>query len=261
MRTLRPRNILIIGGGSGIGYSTAQCMLDNKVDSVVIAGRNFDKLLKAKEKLKFDSDQEVLTYHFDISNISSHLELLEQIKLDLGRFIDGLVISSGVNYGADNWKGFNISEQDYDKVMDINLKGPFFLVRNYANYMYANKQSANICLVSSISAHRDSLSVYQISKNSISGIVHAYGKHLAKRGIILNCVEPGTTDTDMMPYLRPYTDGYRKGKRWYDNGIQRVIRPSEIADIIAYLMSQNCDVLAGSCILAGGGCISIGRGY
>lgn len=67
-------------------------------------------------------------------------------------------------------------------------------------------------MLSSISAHRDLLSVYQISKNAVSGIVHDYGKHLCERGIVLNCVESGTTNTDMMRGLADYTDGIRGGK-------------------------------------------------
>ena len=68
------------------------------------------------------------------------------------------------------------------------------MIRNYANFMHARKIQGNICVVSSISAHRDLLSVYQISKNAISGIVHTYGKYLCERGIVLNGVEPGTTE-------------------------------------------------------------------
>ncbi len=258
---IRPKNILIIGGASGIGYASAQFFLNCGVDSVILAGRSEEKLKHASRSLvKSSGKQKVLTCKFDISAVESHTELLNSLQTQIGSYPDGLVISSGVNFSAASWKGFNISEKDYDRVMDINLKGPFFLIRNYSNLMFEHGLKANICAVSSISAHRDMLSVYQISKNALSGIVHAYGKHLAKRGIILNCVEPGSTDTDMMPHLKKYADGVRDGEVWNDNGIQRVIRPEEIAEVVGYLMSENCEVLAGACILAGGGCRSIHRG-
>ena len=143
--------------------------------------------------------------------------------------------------------------------MNINLKGPFFLIRNFSNYLFSNNIKGNICVISSISAHRDLLSCYQITKNALSGLVHCYGKYLYQRGIILNGVEPGTTDTNMMKHLKIYTDGIRQGKKWMDNSLGRVLRAEEIAEIIAFLMSNLGEVMSGSCILAGGGCKTISR--
>ena len=256
---LRPRNIIVIGGASGIGFSTAQRLLDSGAEKVILASRNYDKLKSAKELFRKNINQEVYIYKFDIGDVSSHSQMIEQVRQQIGCIPDGLVISSGVNFDGSSWKGFNISEQDWDKVMNINLKGVFFLMRTFSNYLYGNRVIGNICIVSSIRAHRDLLSVYQISKNAISGIVHAYGKHLCERGIVLNCVEPGTTNTDMMRGLLDYTDGVREGKEWNDNSIRRIIRPEEIADVICFCMSDLGEILSGSCILAGGGCKSIAK--
>lgn len=117
--------------------------------------------------------------------------------------------------------------------------------------MHARNVKGNICVVLSISAHRDMLSVYQISKNAISRIVHAYGKYLCERGIILNGVEPGTTEGGMLGGLGKYTDGIRSGEPWNDNSIRRVIRPEEIAEIICFLISDLGEVMSGTCLLAG----------
>ncbi len=254
---LRPKNIIVIGGGSGIGYEAAQKMLDNEAESVVLASRNKTKLENAAAKLKHNTNQRIYTVEFDIANVKSHEETLKQIERKIKTVPDGLVISSGVDFDGSNWKGFNISEDDYDRVMNINLKGAFFLIRNFSNYLHSYQIKGNICVVSSISAHRDLMSVYQISKNALSGIVHTYGKYLCERGIVLNCVEPGTTNTDMMSYLSGYTDGVRAGKAWNDNSIRRLLRAEEIAEIICFLMSNLGEALSGSCVLAGGGCKSI----
>ncbi len=77
----------------------------------------------------------------------------------------------------------------------------YLLHRDFANYLYENKRKGNVCIVSSISDHRDLLPVYQIRKHSISRIVSAYGKYLCERGVVLNAVELGPIYTDMMKWL------------------------------------------------------------
>lgn len=247
---LRAKKIIIIGGASGIGFAAAKKLLDCGAAKIIIASRNKEKLASAKNKL---DDERVSVMTFDISDCSSHEKFIRDVNEMIGDNADGLVISSGLNFDAKNWKGFNISISDWDRVMDTNLKGVFFLMRNFANYLHSFSIKGNICIVSSISAHRDLLSVYQISKNAISGICHAYGKYLCERKIVLNCVEPGTTAGGMLSGLDRYTDGIKEGLPWNDNSIRRVIRPEEIAEIICFLMSNLSEVMSGSCLLAGGG--------
>ena len=256
---LRPKNIVVIGGASGIGYAAAQRMLDAGASNVILASRNYQKLKNAEYSLKHSECQKISSYIFDIQNIKNHNSMIDDVQKLIGvdNPLDGLIISSGINFDGSNWKGFNISETEWDNVMNINLKGSFFLLRNFANYLHANNRKGNICIVSSISAHRDLLSVYQVTKNAISRIVHTYGKYLCERGVILNCVEPGVVDTDMMPHLKDYTDGIRPGKPWNDSSIRRIIRSEEIAEIIYILMSNLGEVLSGSCILCGGGTKSL----
>ena len=255
---LRPKNILVLGGGSGIGKAIAQELLNSGAENIIIASRNIDKLNEAAKTFKHSRKQNVYTLSVDITKVKKNLSVIEEAQQILGNHkLDGLVLASGVNYDASNWKGFNITEEDWDKVMNTNLKGTFFFMRDFANYLYENKTKGNICVISSISAHRDMLSVYQISKHSISKIVNAYGKHLCERGVVLNCVEPGPIYTDMMKWLEKYTDGVRKGEPWNDNSIRRLVRPEEIAEIVCFLMSTLGETMSGDCIVAAGGTKSI----
>lgn len=251
---LRAKRIIVTGGGSGIGFAAARKLLDSGAEKIILASRNTSKLEQAKKAL---NDERVYICQLDISDCGQHEEFIQRVDVMTGEAADGIVISSGLNFDGSNWKGFNISEKDWDMIMDTNLKGVFFLMRTFANHLHSLNVPGNICIVSSISAHRDLLSVYQISKNAISGIVHAYGKHLCERGIVLNCVEPGTTEGGMLGELAKYTDGIRSGEAWNDNSIRRVIRPEEIAEVIYFLMTNLGEVLSGSCVLAGGGCKSI----
>lgn len=251
---LRPKNILIIGGSGGIGYAAAQRLLDGGAQNIILASRNINKLEQAKNNLIKNNSQSIHCINFDITNISQQEKFLLQCqKLITPNNLDGLLISSGVNFDGGNWKGFNISENDWDKVMNINLKGVFFLLRNFTNFLCENKIKGNICIVSSISAYRDLISIYQVTKNALSRIVHAYGKYLCEKGVVLNCVEPGVVNTEMMPQLKDYTDGIKAGKPWNESPIRRIIRPEEIAEIIYMLMSNLGEIMSGSCILCGGG--------
>jgi 3-oxoacyl-[acyl-carrier protein] reductase len=256
---IRPKNVMIVGGGSGIGLAIAKAVLKSGAHSVILASRNLKKLEAAAKTLDTAPEQRVLTLALDITNVRSHAQCLEKAEKLLGKDerLDGLVISAGVNFDGSNWKGFNISEEDWDKVMNTNLKGVFFLMRNFANHLFERGVKGNICIISSVSAHRDMLSVYQLSKHSISRIVHAYGKHLCERGVVLNCVEPGPIYTDMMQWLEKYTDGVRPGEPWNDASIRRLVRPEEIAEIVCFLMSDASEAMSGACILAGGGTKSI----
>lgn len=257
--SLRPKNILVVGGGSGIGRAITQELLNSGARNIIIASRDMKRLREAASSFTTSSEQRVLPLAFDITKVKENKRVLSEATrlLDNGEHLDGLVLSAGVNFDGSNWKGFNISEEDWDRVMNTNLKGVFFFMRDFANYLYESKIRGNICVVSSISAHRDMLSPYQISKHSISRIVNAYGKHLCERGVVLNCVEPGPIHTGMMEWLAKYTDGKREGEPWNDSSIRRLVRADEIAKIVCFLMSELGETMSGSCIVAGGGAKSI----
>ena len=126
---LKPKNIIVLGGGSGIGFAAAQRLLDGGAHSVILASRNMLKLREAAKSLKSSSDQEILCCDFDLSDVKLQNPKLEEIqKMLKNKPLDGLVISSGMNFDGSNWKGFNISEADWDSVMNVNLKGAFFLL-------------------------------------------------------------------------------------------------------------------------------------
>ncbi len=256
---LRPKNILVLGGGGGIGIAISQALLESGAKNLIIASRNGERLKEAVKKLRYAHRQNVHILEVDITNVKKNENAIKKAGELIGNEnqLDGLVISSGVNFDASNWKGFDISEEDWDRVMNTNLKGTFFFMRDFANHLYKNKIKGNICVISSISAHRDMLSPYQISKHSISRIVNAYGKHLCERGVVLNCVEPGPIYTEMMKGLEKYTDGVRAGEPWNDASIRRLVRPEEVAEVVCFLMSPLGETMSGDCIVVAGGTKSI----
>ena len=111
---LKPKNIIVLGGGGGIGLSAAQRLLDGGAQTIVLASRNLQKLQSASKTLKYSPEQTVLCVDFNVVDVNLQNKKIEEIQKLLGdKPLDGLVISSGVNFDGSNWKGFNISEADW----------------------------------------------------------------------------------------------------------------------------------------------------
>jgi 3-oxoacyl-[acyl-carrier protein] reductase len=119
---LRPKNILVLGGGSGIRKAIVEELLISGAENIIIASRNKAKLDESAKGFKTKWGQRVYTLSVDITNVKANRSAIKQAEEMLGgKRLDGLVLSSGVNFDASNWKGFNITEEDWDKVMNTNL--------------------------------------------------------------------------------------------------------------------------------------------
>jgi NAD(P)-dependent dehydrogenase (short-subunit alcohol dehydrogenase family) len=251
IQTLRPKNILIPGGGSGIGFATAKRLLQGNVNGIVLLGRNLERLDIAKAEL---SDERVKILQFDIKDVSAMDSkiLYAQDLLGVNNKIDGLVSCSGVWFPEDNWRGFNLTEKQWDDVMNTNLKGTFFFMRKIVNQIIKSRVKGSVCLVSSAQAHREAFGPYSLSKAALSRQVQAFGKNLCEYGVVLNAVEPWVTKTDMCP-CDGIADGVIPGKPLPSNSIKRAMRPEEIAEAIYVCLSEFGETLAGVCVPVGGG--------
>jgi NAD(P)-dependent dehydrogenase (short-subunit alcohol dehydrogenase family) len=250
---LRLKNIIVTGGGSGIGFAAAKRLLEAG-SNVVIAGRNSGKLDDAGGKLLSETGRSVKTLVLDVTDVKSHNSKILEAQELFGHEnpIDGLVQCAGLYYDPYNWKGFNISEEDYDNVININLKGPFFFMRNIVNYMISCKTRGNICNVISMTEWIDTVGPYEISKLALSRVTKAYGKYLGEWGIILNGVDPGVVKTAMSP-TPGISDGVAPGELFSQNSIGRVLRPEEIAETIFFLMTNLGETFAGSVVVQSAG--------
>lgn len=241
---LKGRCALITGGTSGIGYSIAQSFL-NAGASVIITGRSEDKLLKAKEKL--DCYGRVYAYVMNNQNVSSFLptfdRMLSDVKMRGINCIDILVNNAGV-LGATLP---DATEEQYDKVLDTNLKAVFFLSQMFGKYMVKNKIKGNILNIASSSSLRPAVSAYTISKWGIRGLTMGLARSLAPHGITVNGIAPGQTATPML--------------RKDDNNnlinttcpLGRWILPEEIANGALFLVSDLGRAVVGDIVYMTGG--------
>lgn len=241
---LKGRTALITGGSSGIGYAIADAYLKAGA-TVIITGRSQYRLDEACQKLCYGGKYKdrVFGIVMDVSD-SSCLEKSfdEACKVSDGS-IDILVNNAGIIGG-----GFNsTSSEEFDNVINTNLKGTFFLSRIVADYMKKNLIKGNILNIASSSSFRPANSAYGLSKWGVRALTEGLARGLAPHGIVVNGIAPGPTATPML--LQGDTDNIFK-----DNSlIGRYILPEEIANMAVILVSDMSRSIVGDIVCMTGG--------
>lgn len=239
-KMLENKIAMITGGDSGIGYAIAEEFIKNGC-KVIICGRDKKKLEKCSNKLG-----EYCKYiELDVRDINKMKKVIEMAAtlFDENR-IDILVNSAGIGV---KHSFFNIDEEEYDLIMDVNAKGTFFMTKEMANYMIDKKIKGHILNVSSSSALRPAWTPYEMSKWSIKGFTLGAADTLAKYGITVNAIAPGPTATPML--------NVKEGDNIAidTNLVGRYAMPNEIASLAVYMCSEMGRMIVGDTFYITGG--------
>ena len=190
MGRLQGKYALITGGTSGIGFETARQFLEEGA-TIAITGRSESGLLAAKEQLG-----NVHIIRSDAGNIGQQRDLAEQIAQWWPR-LDVLYVNAGdvTHHPLQDW-----DESSYDRLMNTNRKGPFFLIRALLPLL-ANPSSIIVC--GSVSAHigLPQSNAYAASKAAILSLARTLSGELHSRGIRVNGLSPGPTETPALGKL------------------------------------------------------------
>lgn len=236
------RVALISGGTGGIGLSIAKTLLSSGC-KVILAGTNLDKLKDTIDNLNTSNAAILELNYLKLESFDAKIEEVDKI---FGN-IDIFVSSAGVHTeGVDFWK---VTGEEYDRVMNINLKGTFFMCKSMASYMRRRKLKGNILLVSSTRGFEPAWSPYGISKWAMNGLTKGLAQILFEDGITVNAIAPGSTATALI--------GINEGDSIYtnENKIGRFIMPTEVASLAKLLVSGSGKMISGETIR-----ISAGRG-
>jgi len=240
---LKGRVALITGGTSGIGYAIARAFL-NSGATIIITGRSQERVNRTLAEL--DSPC-VYGFPLDNTNVSEFekifAEICSTIHLDGVNGMDILVNNAGVNYSGMP----DAKEDEYDKVMDTNLKGAFFLSQLFGKYLIENKVRGNILNIASASSIRPANSAYILSKWGLRGLTLGLAKSLGPKGITVNGIAPGPTATPMM---KKATDANLALDRI---PLGRYILPEEIANMAVFLVSDMGRSVMGDIVFMTGG--------
>lgn len=230
---------LVIGGTGGIGKAISKRIV-NGGGSVIVAGSHEESVEKALEELNGN----VKGLSFNLRDYDKYsIKINEAIHL-FGR-LDILIFSAGVHTEhVDFW---DMSEKEYSRVMDTNLKSEYFVCQCVAKYMRDNKIPGHILLITSTRGLEPAYSPYGLSKWGSNGLVKGLAEILSEFNITVNGIAPGTTATPLI--------GAEEGKSiWTSENLEdRYVMPTEVAELAALLVSDAGRMINGNIIAISGG--------
>ena len=238
-KILEGKVALITGGSSGIGFAIAESFIKSGC-KVIIAGTRRGKLELAKQIIN-SKNLEIM--EMDVRNVESLPKKIDEACTIWGQ-IDILVNSAG----AHNSHGFeDMPEDEFDMIMDTNVKGTFYVCQAVIKYMKNNMIHGHILNVSSSSALRPASGPYQMAKWAIAGMTKGLARNYYNDGIIINAIAPGQTAT---PMLGVDKDGDISNGNVFAG---RYLLPEEIASWATFLCSDLGNTIVGDSIYITGG--------
>lgn len=238
---LKGRTALITGGTSGIGFAIADAFLGAGAN-VFISGRDKYRIDNAIRNLKDKHlDANIAGLVLNNINIDQTNAALDQILKTCS--FDILVNNAGINGGLLN----SCSEEEYQNVMDTNLKGAIFITRVIANDMINKGIKGNILNICSSSSLRPANTAYALSKWGMRAYTLGLAKSLIKKGIVVNGIAPGPTVTPML-VKEGISNIYLP-----NNPSGRYALPEEIANMAVVLTSGMARMIVGDIVYITGG--------
>jgi NAD(P)-dependent dehydrogenase (short-subunit alcohol dehydrogenase family) len=245
MGKLEGKIALITGGNSGIGLATAKQFV-NEGAYVFITGRRDPELAAAVKEI----GRNVTGVQGDVSNLGDLDRLFAQIKREKGK-LDMVFANAGVAEVSPLGK---ITEEHYDSIFNINVKGVVFTVQKALPLM---PDGASIILNASIVASKglSANSVYSATKAAVRSFARTWTTDLKERRIRVNAVSPGFIDTPGLSNLLASTGTGQQGKEMISNAVPlgRFGTPDEIAKAVVFLASDDSSYITGTELFVDGG--------
>ncbi len=240
---LKDKVALVTGGSQGIGKGICQRL--SSYGCAVAINSSSDKSKELAKELSSDG-KNAKAYMADVSKADEAKTLIENVLKDFGK-IDILVNNAGITRDG---LAIRMSEEDFDKVISVNLKGTFNCSQQAAKIMMKNKGGNIINISSVIGIHGNAGQTnYAASKAGIIGLTKSLAKELARRNIRVNAIAPGFIETRMTKALN------EKVKETVLENIpqKRFGKPSEVAELVAFLASDMSSYITGQAIVIDGG--------
>jgi NAD(P)-dependent dehydrogenase (short-subunit alcohol dehydrogenase family) len=242
--------VIVTGAGSGIGKGIAERFAEAGAE-VVIAELNQTR----GEAVATELQKTYGRGHFIRTNVASATDCRALIAHTIDRYgqIDTLVNNAGVNFVKPT---LEMDEADWDRVIDVDLKGAFLCSRYALAEMVQRKQGTiiNIASVHTVATLPEA-APYAAAKGGVDMLTKALAIEFAPHGIRVNAVSPGLTDTQIWQDLQNAAeDATAARQHWFDNiPMGRVQSPREVANVVLFLASDDSSYITGANIMTDGG--------
>lgn len=238
---------IITGAGRGIGRAIAVKLYENGMN-VIINYANNDEAAKETERLckETGAGGEVLLVKGDVSKPDDAGKIAYAAVSKFGR-VDVLVNNAGITRDG---LLLRMSEDDFDRVLDTNLKGAFLLTKEVVKPMMKRRYGRIVNISSVVGIHGNAGQAnYAASKAGLIGLTKSVAKELAGRNITSNAVAPGMIATEMTEVL----DEKLKDKMKSEIPLGRMGSPEDIADAVAFLADKKSSYITGQVLVVDGG--------
>ncbi|WP_306323711.1 MULTISPECIES: SDR family NAD(P)-dependent oxidoreductase [unclassified Streptomyces] len=246
MKRFTNKTVLITGGSSGMGLATARRLLDEGA-YVAISGRDQARLDAARKELDVVDDR-VLAVRADVASTADLDMLMRRVETWRGT-LDAVFANAGVGVFKPSAE---ITEADFDHVVDTNLKGVFFTVQKAVPLM---RSGGAVVINASWTLHRGLpvASLYSATKAAAHNLARTLGSDLARCGIRVNSVSPGYIDTRM--WRENNTDSGAEARDSAEVALGSLGHPAEIASAVAFLASDDAAYITGQDLVVDGGLV------
>jgi NAD(P)-dependent dehydrogenase (short-subunit alcohol dehydrogenase family) len=237
---------IVTGAGSGIGAATARALFE-RGDKVVCADVRLDAAKQTADGLS-----DAIAVEVDVSSSASCDRMVEEAVTRLGD-VDSIVTCAGVEkHGA----GHEFSEEDFDWIMSVNLKGTWLSARSAVRAMIRAGHGGTVVMIGSINSvvGNPGASAYCASKGGVLMLGKALALDWAPFGVRVNIIGPGVVDTPMS--ARSLADPQKRARMMERTPLGRPAPPAEIASVAAFLTSAASSFMTGAYVPVDGGTLA-----
>jgi glucose 1-dehydrogenase len=247
-KRLAGKTALVTGGDQGIGHGIALRFAQEGADVAIGFRTNKAGADETIAALKAEGVKAV-AIQGDVSKVVDGQNLVKQTVSQMGQ-IDILINNAGLERRADFW---DVTEQDFDLVIDVNLKGVFFITQAFVRHLRETKRGGKIVNISSV--HEElpfpHFASYCASKGGLKMLTRNLAIELAPLGITINNVAPGAIET---PINKNLLNDPKKLNELLDNiPLKRLGKPEDVAGLAVFLASSDADYVTGTTFVVDGG--------
>ena len=242
---LKNKIALITGAGRGIGRAIAIALAKEGAEVVINYNGSEERAKEVKQTIE-ENGGKASIYKCNVSDFAACEAMIKDIVKEYGH-LDILVNNAGITKDGLIMK---MKEEDFDSVLNVNLKGTFNTIRHSARQML-KQRSGKIINISSVSGILGNVGQanYAASKAGVIGLTKTMARELGSRGITVNAIAPGFVDTEMTEVL---------SEEIRENACKLIIlgrfgKPEDIANTAVFLASDKADYITGQVISVDGG--------